>query len=357
MATFAAMRMIRDELGVNMCVGASNVSFGLPDRHTLNAAFLPMAMAAGLDRGDHVDRRCLRAQRARGRPAARSRRVGSELDRRPSRAPGGGAGGRAERRERGGAAGAAASRGSAERCATSRRARAGRRQRARPAEVPAGRRRGARARAGRRCSTPQAGTGSRSTRPAAATAPARSARCGSSQGTCPSGRSIRAPSRARNWTDGWRLACRAAAREDLVVEVPPLQTRPKAALAGVGRHVILRPSVQKRHLVLEEPTLEDQRPDIERRAGRDRRPRAVASVGLLRTLGRHTAVIRVRRDRGGRGRGADRRRARRHDSAALRDRLRPRHHDGGGDAARIWTPGSRWRSARCSTVSSRSAPT
>jgi 5-methyltetrahydrofolate--homocysteine methyltransferase len=48
MATFAAMRMIRDELGVNMCVGASNVSFGLPDRHTLNAAFLPIAMAAGL---------------------------------------------------------------------------------------------------------------------------------------------------------------------------------------------------------------------------------------------------------------------------------------------------------------------
>jgi len=48
MATFTAMRMIRDDLGVNMCVGASNVSFGLPDRHTLNSAFLPMAMAAGL---------------------------------------------------------------------------------------------------------------------------------------------------------------------------------------------------------------------------------------------------------------------------------------------------------------------
>ncbi|MGC9221438.1 MAG: dihydropteroate synthase [Solirubrobacteraceae bacterium] len=46
--TLEAMRMIRDELGVNMCVGASNVSFGLPDRHTLNAGFLPMAMAAGL---------------------------------------------------------------------------------------------------------------------------------------------------------------------------------------------------------------------------------------------------------------------------------------------------------------------
>ena len=48
MATFTAMRMIRDELGVNMCCGASNVSFGLPDRVTLNAAFLPIAMAAGL---------------------------------------------------------------------------------------------------------------------------------------------------------------------------------------------------------------------------------------------------------------------------------------------------------------------
>ena len=64
--------------------------------------------------------------------------------------------------------------------------------------------------------------------------------------------------------DGWRLACRALAHEDLVVEVPPLQTRPKAALVGVGRHVILRPSVQKRHLVLEEPSLEDQRSDVER---------------------------------------------------------------------------------------------
>jgi 5-methyltetrahydrofolate--homocysteine methyltransferase len=48
LATFAAMRMIRDELGVNMCCGASNVSFGLPDRPTLNAAFLPVAMSVGL---------------------------------------------------------------------------------------------------------------------------------------------------------------------------------------------------------------------------------------------------------------------------------------------------------------------
>jgi 5-methyltetrahydrofolate--homocysteine methyltransferase len=46
--TLETMRLIRDELGVNMCLGASNVSFGLPQRHVLNAAFLPMAMAAGL---------------------------------------------------------------------------------------------------------------------------------------------------------------------------------------------------------------------------------------------------------------------------------------------------------------------
>ena len=38
----------RDELGVNTCCGASNVSFGLPNRAPLNAAFLTMAISAGL---------------------------------------------------------------------------------------------------------------------------------------------------------------------------------------------------------------------------------------------------------------------------------------------------------------------
>jgi len=38
----------RDELGVNTCCGASNVSFGLPGRPALNGAFLAMAMSAGL---------------------------------------------------------------------------------------------------------------------------------------------------------------------------------------------------------------------------------------------------------------------------------------------------------------------
>jgi uncharacterized 2Fe-2S/4Fe-4S cluster protein (DUF4445 family) len=85
--------------------------------------------------------------------------------------------------------------------------------------------------------------------------------------------------------DGWRLACRAGAREDLVVEVPPLQTRPKAAMAGVGRHVILRPSVQKRHLVLQEPTLEDQRSDLDRVLDGLDDLEPYASIELLRELG------------------------------------------------------------------------
>ena len=63
---------------------------------------------------------------------------------------------------------------------------------------------------------------------------------------------------------GWRLACRARAEQDLRVEVPPLVTRPKAATVGVGRQVILRPAVQKRCVTLPEPTLSDQRTDVER---------------------------------------------------------------------------------------------
>ena len=88
--------------------------------------------------------------------------------------------------------------------------------------------------------------------------------------------------------NGWRLACRATAHEDLTIEVPPLQTRPKAALAGVGRHVILRPAVQKRYLELTEPTLEDQTSDLERvlAAMDDVEPRVPMEVvrGLGRTL-------------------------------------------------------------------------
>ena len=45
---FALVRRLRDELGVNTTCGASNISFGLPHRHGINAAFLPMAITAGM---------------------------------------------------------------------------------------------------------------------------------------------------------------------------------------------------------------------------------------------------------------------------------------------------------------------
>jgi 5-methyltetrahydrofolate--homocysteine methyltransferase len=48
LVTFETMRRIRDEHGVNMACGASNTSFGMPDRPSLGSAWLPMAMSAGL---------------------------------------------------------------------------------------------------------------------------------------------------------------------------------------------------------------------------------------------------------------------------------------------------------------------
>ncbi len=257
--TLATISLIRDELGVNMCLGASNVSFGLPQRHVLNAAFLPMAMAAGLTSAIMSTAEvCVQSVRAAdlllGHDPWGSSWIAAHRARQAAAATGGG--------------------GGVVSTPTPRRADqpverddAARRRRTAPsgsgcASCPTAPRSGSRA--GRRCSTPRAGTGSRSTRPAAATARARSARCGSSRATCRSATIDPRAFTTDELRDGWRLACRAGARGDLVVEVPPLQTRPKAALVGVGRHVILRPSVQKRHLVLEEPTMEDQRSDLQR---------------------------------------------------------------------------------------------
>jgi len=45
---FTLVRRLREELGVNTTCGASNISFGLPNRHGINNAFLPMAMGAGM---------------------------------------------------------------------------------------------------------------------------------------------------------------------------------------------------------------------------------------------------------------------------------------------------------------------
>jgi 5-methyltetrahydrofolate--homocysteine methyltransferase len=45
---FALVRRLHDELGVNTTCGASNVSFGLPNRNGINGAFLTMAIANGM---------------------------------------------------------------------------------------------------------------------------------------------------------------------------------------------------------------------------------------------------------------------------------------------------------------------
>ena len=47
--TMKAIRLVKQELGLTTALGVSNISFGLPSRETVNASFLSMAMAAGLD--------------------------------------------------------------------------------------------------------------------------------------------------------------------------------------------------------------------------------------------------------------------------------------------------------------------
>ena len=46
--TLETIHLIREKWGLNMTLGASNISFGLPNRHALHAAFLPAAMSHGL---------------------------------------------------------------------------------------------------------------------------------------------------------------------------------------------------------------------------------------------------------------------------------------------------------------------
>ncbi len=49
LVTLDAIRMVREELGVNMTLGASNVSFGLPERETINWVFLALAIQHGVN--------------------------------------------------------------------------------------------------------------------------------------------------------------------------------------------------------------------------------------------------------------------------------------------------------------------
>jgi 5-methyltetrahydrofolate--homocysteine methyltransferase len=45
--TLQTIQSLKQQFGVNINLGASNVSFGLPDRHTINQAFLSIAMGMG----------------------------------------------------------------------------------------------------------------------------------------------------------------------------------------------------------------------------------------------------------------------------------------------------------------------
>lgn len=91
---------------------------------------------------------------------------------------------------------------------------------------------------------------------------------------------------AAELAEGWRLSCRAVADTDVICEVPRLMGNPKAALMGVGRHVILNPNVHKVLLALAPPTLEDQRSDFGRvRDALSKEGYAVhAGLALLRSL-------------------------------------------------------------------------
>jgi uncharacterized 2Fe-2S/4Fe-4S cluster protein (DUF4445 family) len=86
--------------------------------------------------------------------------------------------------------------------------------------------------------------------------------------------------------EGWRLACRVVTTDSLRVHVPPLVTRPKAATVGVGRQVILRPAAQKRYLELDEPSLSDQRTDLERVLAAVDDLELRADLHALRVIGR-----------------------------------------------------------------------
>ena len=205
-------------------------------------------------------------------------------------------------------------------------------------------------------STPRRGTASRSTRPAAATAPATSARSAST-GRRPITRHDVKTFTRDQLDAGWRLACLVNATRDLAVDVPPLTTRPKAATVGVGRQVILRPAIQKRYVELDEPTLADQRTDLDRLLAGDRRPRAGRRPARAAPAADGAARGRLQGHRGDRRRGAHRRRARRHHEG--RSTPSPSTSAPPPSSPRCSTspPAPRSRSPRCSTSSSRSAAT
>ena len=85
---------------------------------------------------------------------------------------------------------------------------------------------------------------------------------------------------------GWRLSCQSEVRDEMVVHVPRLLSTPKTAMFGVGRQVLLDPNVHKVRLHLAEPTLHDQRPDLQRlrEALRQEGFAMSADLAVVRTL-------------------------------------------------------------------------
>ena len=266
--TIDTIAMIKAEFGVNMTLGASNVSFGMPDRHSIAAAFLPIAISHGLTSAimDARAPQIVRAVKAADLVLNRDEWGASWI-----------AAHRAAQRAGGGSqsAGPGSHVTTAEEEVTQP-VRVNLVFNDRAVRVPYG------------VTLFDA---------ASWNGIAIDSTCGG-HGTCkkcririaedppaPSSLDIRAYS-PQEIKDGWRLACRTTAVRDTAVEVPPLTTRPKAATVGVGRQVILRPAVQKRYLELAEPNLADQASDLERVLAQldDLEPRAELSV--LKTLGR-----------------------------------------------------------------------
>ena len=171
----------------------------------------------------------------------------------------------------------------------------------------------------------------------------------------PPRRRARSPPTSSPTAGGSPAWCRRPATS--AVEVPPLTTRPKAATVGVGRQVILRPGAAEavRRAGRGHPRRPAHRPGPADR--RHRRPRADRRPARAAPAPDGAARGRLQGDRGGRRRGPDRRRARRHHRRPLRDRLRPRHHDRRRRPCSTSAPAPRSRSRRCSTSSSPSAAT
>ena len=295
---------------LNMTCGASNVSFGMPDRHTLDAAFLPMAMTAGLTSAimDARTPQIVEAVKAAdlllghdewgGSWIAAHREQQAATDR-MSRHDAARAAGLRGRRP--------APRGPDRPARTAAAHDPARRHRPGPAAFsPAEPRRPGAARASP-SSTPRAGTASRSTPPAAATAPARSARCRSLDGgacrctgsTCAPSRPDAAARRAGGWPASRRrprdLRDRRAAADD------PAQGRDRrrrpAGDPAAGRAEAVRRARPSRPSPTSAPTsqrLLDAIDDLELRAD-------------LHALRRLPTVLRAGRLQGHRG---DRRRRR-----------------------------------------------